>query len=420
MHDARYTINEKIGAAVSGGADSMVMLNMLLQACADVTVVNVEHGLRGQDSQNDSNFVKAFCQKRGIKFLSFCVNAPLFAKENGVSHELAARQLRYNIFETLLKEKTVDLIALGHHKCDQAETVLMRFFRGSGVRGLRGIVDRHGFVHPLLGYSKGEILAYAKEHSVPYVEDKTNCNSDHTRNFLRNELMPLIEKKYPHVKNVLAREAGYFNEIENFLLSEITHAVFNENGFYLPLSVLNRAPAIAKKSVQEALRQFGVEQDIEFCHLDAVLNLKDSANNKRVNLPFGIDAVLEYDKIVFVKIEEKPAFFEIFDHKKSYYFNNLTYSFKKADAVEPFVTFDFDKLPKDAVIRTRQEGDTFKKLGGGTKPLAEFLCDIKMPTRERDKVLVLAKDSVVYLVLGVQVSEQVKVDQNTKNIYKVY
>lgn len=409
----------KIGAAVSGGADSMVMLDLLKNAGANVTVINVEHGIRGEDSLRDSGFVAEYCEKIGVRCLLYKVDAPDFAKSEGVSIELAARILRYTIFTELLNYGTFDAIALAHHRDDQTETVLMRLFRGTGVRGLRGITDRDGYIHPLLPYSKNDILCYAKENGIPYIEDATNYDSAYTRNFLRHEVIPLIEKRYPSLNSAIYRMSENFCELEDYLLSEITPFT-EENGiFCLPLKTLDRHKAIAKKSVAECLRAMGIDKDIEYTHLEAVCGLKDASNNSLLNLPFGIDVRKEYDKLVFLRREEKESFFEPFDMEKTYRFKGFSYSFAPCKRIEKCV-FDADKIPEGAVIRTRQTGDSFKRFAGGRKPLSEYLTDIKMPARIRDSLLVLAYNNDILAVLGVETADGVKVDDNTKKIYKIY
>lgn len=412
--------NKRIAAAVSGGADSMAMLDLLIKGGALVTAVNVEHGIRGEESLRDSAFVKEYCNMRGIAFLGFSVDAPKRAKEKGESEELAARALRYGIFEELLQSGKYDAVALAHHQGDQAETVLMRLLRGSGVRGLRGIVDRKGYIHPLLPFSKKEILAYCKENGVPFVVDSTNFDSAYTRNFIRNEVIPLIETRYPSLSSVLYKSALSFAETEDYLLSEITPNQREKNGVSIPLSVFERHKGIAKKSIAEAIREAGAEKDIEWSHLEAVYALKDNAVHSAVHLPFAIDAVKEYDRLLFTKREEKVIICEPFSLSKTYNGIDFEVYFTKADTVTRGV-FDAGKIPVGAVVRTRKEGDLFKRFGGGTKPLAEYLTDVKVPMRERDKLLLIAKEETIYAVIGAvtEISEYIKTDQNTVNMYKI-
>ncbi len=396
----------------------MVMLEMLLESGFLVTAINIEHGIRGKDSQKDTDFVLKYCKKRGVECLPFTVNAPEYAKAQGISVELAARILRYRVFDDLLKNKTVDTIALAHHKGDQAETLLMRLFRGTGVRGLRGIVDRVGYIHPLLNRSKAEILQYAKERNIPFVSDATNADSAYTRNFIRNEVMPLVANRYPNAEATLSRTAEVFLELEDYLLSEITPHTREGNAFFLPLTTLNRHGAIAKKSVAECLRAMGIENDIEFSHLEAIIRLKDLQNNAKIDLPFGVEVIKEYERLAFVKKKDVLSFCQPFGLHNAYRLNGAEYAFIPHTA-KGCSTFDPDRIPPNAVVRTRRKGDTFKKIGGGSKPLAEYFTDIKMPLRLRDSALLIASGNNILAVLDGDVGEALKITNDSKKIYKI-
>ena len=405
-----------IGAAVSGGADSMVMLALLQEAGARVSVIHVDHSIRGEASERDCAFVKEYSEKRGLPFLYRKVDALGYAKEQGISVELAARELRYSFFDELLSSGAVDAVALAHHMDDQAETVMMRFLRGSGVRGLRGITDRKGYLHPLLGCPKSDIIAYAKKHGIPYTQDATNADNEYTRNFLRNEALPLLKTRYPDLSAVVARNAELFGELEEYLLNEITPSYREGKDVFLPVSVLERHPAIAKKSIAEAARATGAQKDIEAIHLAAVYGLREAQNGSRLNLPFGIDAVKEYGRLRFTAREELAPYEMPFSPRGRYEYAGSVYMFAAGDAVIPGRSMDGDKIPRDAVVRTRRAGDVFKRYKGAEKSLSDYLTDIKLPQTERERLLVLASHSRVFAVLGVEIADEVKIEQSTKNI----
>ena len=411
---------KRIGVGVSGGADSMVLLDLLVKAGAKVTAVNVEHGIRGSESLSDSKFVKNYCEDRNIPYLSFSVDSIKVAGDEGISLELAARKLRYEVFDKLLSEGKVDCIALAHHQDDQAETVLMRIFRGTGLRGLRGIIDREGFIHPLLPFSKEEIMDYAGEHAISFVEDSTNYDSYFTRNYIRKEILPSIITRYPGVKDSIERLSETACELEEYLMSEITPCTFNERdrSGVLPINVLTRHPAIAKKSIVECLRTMGVDKDIEKNHLESILALKDSENNSIINLPFGIDARKEYDKLTFIPREEKLEYRAHFNSIQLF-ICWICLLFVVTDKIVNGLTFDPAAIPKEAVIRTRRDGDKFRRYGGKLKTLSDYFTDIRLPARIRDKVLVVAKGSRIYLILGIEISEEVKVTEFTNKIMLV-
>lgn len=409
----------KIGVAVSGGVDSMVMLNLLKDGGANIIAINIEHGIRGAVSKRDSKFVRNYCKRHEIECLAYNVDSTGFAAEHGMSVELAARTLRYEIFDNLLKDKVVDCIALAHHLNDQVETVLMRLFRGTGIKGLRGVVDREGYVHPMLNYTKQEIRDYASLHRIPYKEDATNFDSEYTRNYIRHEVIPHIKLRFPGFEGAVQKLAKTAEELEDFMMQEVVVPEIKEDGASLPISVLELHPALAKKTIAETLRRLGCDKDIEYNHLESLLSLSSSPNNSRINLPYGFDAYKAYDKLCIVKRVELASYESVFDANGLYEYQDFSYTFSKTDSIKKGLTFDLDKVPQGAVVRTRKEGDKFKRYGGGTKNLGDYLTDIKIPLYMRDKLLLIAKDSTIYAVLGVEISDEIKIDETTTNKYLI-
>ena len=404
---------------MSGGVDSMVMLDLLLKEKKDVVVVNVEHGIRGDASVEDSRFVAEYCRARGVDCLAYKVDAPAYARENNVSLELAARTLRYGIFDKLLEDKVVDEINLAHHLNDQVETMLMRIFRGTGIRGLRGIVDRAGYRHPLIGYTKQEISDYAAENGIPYREDATNLETRYTRNYIRHEICPEIKARFPHYERAMLRLARLAAEVEDYMLSECVPPTVSGFETSLPLVALETHPAIAKKSVAEAFRAMGYLNDIDSAHLSDIIALVKADNGSTVNLPFGIDAVGNYNRISLVYREKKGEMNEPYEDEGYYEFGPFSYEFKPTAELVKRLTFDPDKIPEGARVRTREAGDEFRRCGGRNKSLSDFLTDLKMPKNMRDKLLVIASGKRVYAVLGVDIAEEVKIDENTKRMCKI-
>ena len=191
--------NQRIAVGVSGGVDSMVLLRALIEAKKSTDfsffIVNIEHGIRGRSSENDSRFVADFARSHGIECRTFKVDSLRRAKEFGETEEEAARVLRYGVFQKLLIDGDCDKVFLAHHEDDQAETVLMRIIRGTGIKGLSGMQkETRGYVRPLLDVSKEEILDFQKKYDVPYVVDESNFENDKTRNLIRNEIMPLLNR----------------------------------------------------------------------------------------------------------------------------------------------------------------------------------------------------------------------------------
>ena len=405
----------KTGVAVSGGMDSMALLDLYVKNGQDLVVINVEHGIRGKTSLRDSEFVKNYCAERNIPFLGFSVNAPLYAKEKGVSVEVAARVLRYGIFRKLLDDGTVDRIALAHHADDNTETVLMRILRGTGIGGLQGIRDSAEFIRPLLSYSRAEIIAYVKENVLPYVEDESNFDSVYTRNFLRNEIIPLLKKRYPDLNASFARLAENAAEVENYLSTQIIPSFECEEGIFIP-DVFACPDLIVKYSLNAALKNMGVYQDVERVHFNAVVGLKDKQNNAFLNLPYGVN-VAKYNGGLLLYRPAKPFESIVFDGSEICS-DGFIYRFFPSEKILKSCTADFDKL-KGAVVRRKEEGDFFRKVNGKRKLLSDFLNERKLSVAAKDSLLVVADGKTVLAVLGLEVADEAKITSETKKIIHI-
>ncbi|MFI3228951.1 MAG: tRNA lysidine(34) synthetase TilS [Bacillota bacterium] len=408
-----------IGVAVSGGADSMVLLTLLKEQGARVVAINIDHSIRGAESVADSAFVADYCNKKNIPILGYTVDAIDEAKKRGLSTETVARQLRYDIFDNLLADNKVDVIALAHHASDQTETIIMRLMRGTGVRGLRGIVDRAGYIHPLLSYNKKQILNYAESHNIPYVTDSTNSENLYTRNYIRNEVVPILEARFPSIDQAIARLTATMSETEDYLLSEVTKCVVKGDRVELPLRALDRHIAIAKKSIVQCFVALGIHADIEYSLLNSILQLRTACTNSTIDATHDIVVIKGYNELIFTKKSACNNYLVPFDISAQYSFCGQHFAFSSTTKIVAGASFDMDKIPSSAVIRTRLDGDKFKRYGGGNKSLSDYLTDIKMPYLDRQNVLVLANNSDILAVLGTEISDIIKIDKNTTNKYKI-
>ena len=200
--------NDRIVLGVSGGADSICLLHALsrIQKALEIRlfVVHINHGIRGEEARRDEDYVKKFCEKLGIRFFGYQYDIPSMAKVLKLSEEEAGRKARYEAFEKVSKEialgEGIDLnkikIAVAHNKNDNAETILHNLSRGSGISGLKGIlVKNNNIIRPLLAFSRDEIEEYLCKNNIEYMTDSTNLENEYTRNILRNEVFPVLEKK---------------------------------------------------------------------------------------------------------------------------------------------------------------------------------------------------------------------------------
>lgn len=414
---------DAVAVALSGGKDSMCLLHLLLKSKdklgITVKAINVEHGIRGEKSLSDSEFVAKECAILGVPLYFQRVDSLGFSSENGLSVEEAARILRYKVFQSAADEGFCNKIATAHHASDRVETTLFNIFRGASSLGAAGIPEssRNGLiVRPLLSLTRVEIDEYVKENSIPFVTDETNSDNAYSRNYIRNKIIPDIKEKFPSFETAVLRFADSLKDDNDYLLGEARKAIEQRNGEYsfpcdLPKPVFSRAAITCMKSL-------GILKDYEKVHVDAVFSLKNEENGKSVDLPKGVVAVKDYGRITLYKKKSKKEFCESFKlgtyefAGRTYRFEKTTYSGQKRS--DNRLIADFSKIPDGAVIRNRRLGDTFEKFGGGTKKLKDYLIEKKIPQRERDDILLLCKGEKVVIICGIEISDAVKVDKDTE------
>lgn len=414
----------KIGVALSGGRDSVALAHALKKGGYDVVAINVEHGIRGDRSVADSDFVKSFCKEQNIDVYFESVDAPAFAKQNGYTLEQAARILRYGVFQNALDNGICDVVALAHHQDDQAETVLMRIIRGTGVGGLCGMrAVRGSFIRPLLDCPREDINEYCTLNSLCYVEDETNACTDYTRNYLRSQLAEMKER-FPAICNNFARLSQNAAEEEDFVESLVPDVCKKGNEVCVELDSV-KSEFLAKRLIFKAIRALEVTQDIESRHYPLIFALNDAQNGKKIQLTHGISVHKDGKSLVFSKDEtvanECPEehFTEgVFDDFGAVA-QRVSYEQYDAEKGNGALFIDFDKLPDGAVLRHRKEGDFICKFGGGTKSLGDFLTDRKIALRKRDSLAVVAFGNEVFAVFGVEISSKVAVDENSVTILKL-
>jgi tRNA(Ile)-lysidine synthase len=300
---------ERIGVAVSGGADSIALLRIMLEARDELgcvlSVIHFNHQLRGVESDADEAFVRELAKQHEVPFHSASGDAKQIAAEKRVSLETAARELRYAFFAERL-QSSVDKVATAHTMDDQAETVLMRLVRGAGTRGLAGIYPEQRdlkIVRPLLGFRRHEIEKYLKSIGQPWREDATNNDLQHTRNRIRHELLPLLAKDYnPSIAEALARMADVARDEEEYWAAEVkklapfvfregkpvrgggrAHSV--EKELAIDIAALLRQPLpLQRRLVRAAAEQLGISMDI--LHMESALEVA-TAETKAGELPGG-------------------------------------------------------------------------------------------------------------------------------------
>ncbi len=423
-----------IGVALSGGRDSVALFDLLLKAGFNIKAIHVEHGIRGKSSLSDAKFVEDMCAMRGVELKTYRVDAKKCAIELGLTLEQAARKLRYERFEDALNAEFCDYIALAHHADDQAETILMRILRGTGVKGLCGMQEASGkYLRPLLSFSREDINAYVRENSLEFCEDETNSDAAYSRNFLRQELAK-IKTRYPNLTTSFARLAANAEEIERYLARVTPKVEVHDGEAYV--NDLKTDDLIFKRQVREACESLGVYHDVESRHYDLLLALRDGETSKSIDLTNGLVARKQTDCMVisFFKDEESlntvpldavlngeacGATFEVIEGEEARAVRDELLSGKlKPFGIPKTLYADLESVI-GAVVRARRAGDVIKKMGGGSKTLGDFFTDLKIPSIARDSIPVIAKDSEVLAAAGVEISYDARVTNESERILKI-
>ena len=434
---------------VSGGADSVCLFRILdtLREPMGFTmsVVHIEHGIRGQASLDDMEFVKNIADTAGVPFSAYAYPVEKIAADQGLSVEEAGRKVRYEAFEKEAERYGKNTkIALAHHANDNAETVLFRLCRGSGIDGLGGIRPvRDNIIRPLLCVTRGEIEEFLKREGHIYRTDATNADDIYSRNRIRSRIMPEFEKINPNAAlhmHMLAEDAG---EISAYLREE-AHGIRRdfmkkEDGgrVIFDIAGLLGKPSVLQKCILLELAEMacGCRKDITREHLTSLLKLSEGATGKKISLPYGMTAEKSYGSLIlYPKTGQKEAgdissgvFLE--GEAGKIYFSKgfLQYqirSFNKKDAEIPknmyTKWFDYDKIKDRLYFRTRMPGDYFElNAQGNRQKLKDYLMNEKVPREKRGQILLLADGPHILWIIGYRISEYYKVTEQTKHILEV-
>ena len=304
---------------LSGGADSVVLLAALLALGEEYKIyaVHVNHNLRGEAAHQDEGFARLLCESWGVPFFACQADTSGYAAENKLGIEEAGRKLRYEFLREKKQELGATKIAVGHNQDDVAETVLMNLFRGAGLKGLAGIPPINGdVIRPLINVSRNEIETYAAENGLAYVHDQSNFEVDYNRNYLRNEIMPLVRGRFGDgITGTIARNAQILRGDEEALTAfacDVFHelARVGNRNFTLPIdSLLSYPDAIVNRVLRLSLSSLRGMEDITATHVQSVIDIAKGRTGREVSLP-GVTAGREYEHLIITSSGEdkKPDF----------------------------------------------------------------------------------------------------------------
>ncbi|MBE5745071.1 MAG: tRNA lysidine(34) synthetase TilS [Clostridiales bacterium] len=421
--------NKVVCVATSGGMDSTALLHYL-KSQEDtygytLSAVHCEHGIRGLKSIMDMRFVQKMCKKWDIPLYIFRENCKKKAQTEKTSLETAARNFRYECFQSLRMEGKADCIATAHHARDEAETVLFRLARGASLSGVAAMhAEREDIVRPFLEWSKRRIFAYVKKHKLAYREDKSNQNTAYTRNALRLRVLPTLDMVIPGATENIARFSARVAEDDEYLYRQSVSLLSqNEEGFVVAFS--KERPLFSRASLL-AMKRLGIMKNYTQAHLDGVYNLQDSERGACITLPQSVVAektekgilfYLKNDDVIDETAEEQPFSLDGFDGGK-YKVNVSQEEPTKDTYVGKVLRVDANKIPKDATFRFRKEGDEIEKFGGGRKTLKKYYNEEKIPVKTRACLPLIAsgKNGEVYVVCGYEIADKLKVTAKTKKV----
>ncbi|WP_426348210.1 tRNA lysidine(34) synthetase TilS [Alloiococcus sp. CFN-8] len=465
LENKMITKGDKVLIALSGGPDSVAMTHILyqLQSKLDFTcyAAHVNHCLRGEEADKDEAYASDLCKSLNIPFYSKRIDINALAKARSISHEMAGREARYEFFNNLRVKLKLDKIALAHNANDQAETILMRIMRGTGLEGLGGIqAVREGvIIRPILSITREEIEEYISSNSLQPRVDKTNLQDIYTRNKIRLKLIPYMKENFnEEIISALCR-LGELVEADNEYLQLEVENKYQElsrqvgGRVYLSTDTFNLHISLLRRVIKKACGSVkGNELNINKQHIDSIIELQSLGTGKAITLPEGIRAINEYGEIYFTKIEDKRnkinkiqdnskecneliiKLVDIMDELQRGAVNFYSQRYKasltlklieKETDINPksfrnIKFFDFHKIKGDISLRSRKEGDRFNPLGiKGSKKIKDVFIDLKIPREKREELPLLCFGEDIAWIVGYRISDKFKVDEKTTKILQI-
>ena len=426
-----FSHEDKILLAVSGGVDSMVMLSVFVRLGYNIGVAHCNFGLRGEESDADTEMVEAECAKLGIVCHSERFDTLGEMERTGDSMEMTARRQRYAWFNELCRTEGYKVVAVAHHSNDSIETFFINLLRGTGLRGLTGINRQYGkVVRPLLYASRKDILEYAKQNHIPYREDSSNLSTKYLRNKIRLGLLPMLNEINPRFSALMRGNLYRLNNAQQFIDAAIDNiresALHSENG----VDTIN-VSAISEIYprdfvIYELLNStYGFKGDVV-----EELNkaLKRGVTDRRFYARDYV-AYLDRGNILVTKIEEEDDCEVLVDadDMRSYCGNAvLYYEHTDIDNVNEYrlpsdvALLDESKLQYPLRLRRWREGDTFVPFGmAGHKKVGDYLTNQKVSAVERKRQFVLLSGDDIVWVVGRRTDERYRIGNKTENILKI-
>ncbi|MCI7707970.1 MAG: tRNA lysidine(34) synthetase TilS [Bacteroidales bacterium] len=413
--------SDKVLVGLSGGADSVALLSVLVKLGYTCIALHCNFHLRGEESVRDEKFAQAFADKLHVPLYKIDFKTEQYAHENHLSIEMAARELRYAWFEDMRIRLQAQAIAVAHHRDDSIETLLMNLVRGSGIRGLVGIRPRNQYViRPLLAVSRKEILSWLEEQQYTYVTDSTNLSDAYTRNFIRLRVLPLLEEINPSVRQTLSRTADHLSAAETIYLSVLEKA-HQELWVKDKLSIekLMQYPS-PETILYELLQPFGFSRQVAS---DVFRSLEGESGKVFYSDSYRLVKDREY--LLLSKREQISSITYTYPLEAGLWQEPFSFSFemiqKDADFTfqvsKDIAYFDADKLDSVLQLRRWQQGDWFIPFGmKGRKKVSDYFSDHKFTLEQKENAWLLCSGQSVIWLVGERSDNRFRVSADTKRI----
>jgi len=419
-----FLTNKKLLLAVSGGIDSMVLLDLFKKSDFEIAIAHCNFQLRGQESNDDQTFIENYSKENTIPLFVTQFDTKAFAEDFKLSIQVAARELRYKWFYELLKSNKYDYVLTAHHADDNIETFLINLSRGSGLEGFTGIpLQNDKTIRPLLNFGRDEIFNYAKENNIKWREDSSNASDKYLRNKIRQEIVPVLKTLNP---NLLS---SFQNTIENLqqsmsLVDDASRIVYRkvvldeENQKKINLKELLQLPNY-KAYLYQWLNPFG------FKAWNDIYNLVESQSGKQI-LSEGFKLLKDREYLILApqsKIDKNEKY-RIEQGQKEVNFH-IKLSFCQissiSNASNKTIFVDENKLKYPLILRRWGEGDVFYPLGmnGKSKKVSKFFKDQKLSLIEKENTWLLCSDDQIVWIVGIRQDERFKIEKTTKQIIQI-
>ncbi|MGF0032664.1 tRNA lysidine(34) synthetase TilS [Bariatricus sp. SGI.154] len=429
--------NDKVIVGVSGGADSVCLLFMLIELKKEVgcslVAVHVHHGIREETADADAAYVERLCKEQGIELQVFREDVKAYARQNRLTLEEAGRDVRRMIFGKVLKESEGTKIALAHHRNDNAETLIWNLCRGCGLKGMGGIAPVDGvFIRPLLCLKRKEIESYLENRGISYCTDETNLEDDYTRNRIRSHVIPYLEEQVNsqtvlHMSETMEqmRMLGEYIEQESARYANacIRYGIGTE-GVVLVEEEFRKVPSALQPYVLHEMicHVAGRRKDIELSHTRMLTDLLNRQVGRRMYLPYGIEAVRCYEGIELSKNSIsgqniQPALAECEASMRVFARTPDMTIFPET----PYTKwFDYDIIRNTVKIRHRVPGDYITiDRHGGTQKLKQYFINEKIPYKERDRIWLVADGQHIMWIVGYRQNQKYQVTDKTRRILEI-